>query len=94
MEQLLALKVHIPMTVSAENYYSDRKVIAKILIIDLAAGTMALRLMTGCSYRLHKTKSKHNSPLSDQTRQDKPLNNFSDAIPAGQPRWSTEVAEL
>ena len=94
MDQLLLLKFHIPISFSSDNYNSYRIVIAKTLIIDLGEGNMALRLITGCSYWLHKAKSKRNSPWSDQIRQTKPLSNFSDDISAGQPGWFTKVAEL
>ena len=81
---VLPLKVHIPVTFSLENCYSDCIVIAKTFL-GLSEGTMALIFMAGCSYWL--CKAKRNTTPFEVTWQNKMKHsaNIPDNTTAGQP---------
>ena len=65
-----------PHNFPSENYCSVYILIAKTFL-DLAAGSMALIFVAGCSYWLCKAKNIQSSLLIDQTRWDKPLSKHS-----------------
>ena len=68
IDQFVPLKVHIPINISSENYYSDCKVFTKTFF-DLAEGTTALILWHDVA--TDSVKPKTNTTPFEVTRKDK-----------------------